>query len=166
MQFRTSLFQLVELVMGRTGGMPTAFHRTPFEQQPQLQSYVEQQTVYIHKIETYSADMMQLSPYSGVPTASANQIQTCTLTLVTTGLERIRQLPIADLVNLQGTSTMNSWQPFLTKELYSVDFGKSFVTNTTDLSGEDPFAFLFGFHYSYQPDPLFENVFVPQPMYP
>ena len=154
------MFQLVELIVGPSGVAPAANSSTYLQQQPQLQSYLNGNVVYVKAIETFSDQAITTSPLtSGNPVATAADIAAATLTLVVKGWESIKQVPLAMLNRMYsdtgaGFVPFNQTQLFLLKDVFEIDWGKSYVTTQT-AGATVPFSFLFGVHYSYEPDQEF-----------
>jgi len=142
--------QMVEVIITATGNN----QRTYFQDQPQLQSYRGNQTVYIKAVETFSNTTIVQSPLtSGSTTATPADIQNATLTLVNAGTELQQLVPLAVMNRIwadPGGYTPYTWQPYLLKDVFEVDWTKSYVTTLTAPAAQ-PFSYLFLFHYSYMP---------------
>ncbi len=147
------MFQLVELIIPATA---TGFNQfTYFQQQPQLQSTDQNQTVYIKAIETFSVQALTTSPItSGSPVASEANIQNGVLVLNIAGTLKFQNIPLAILnrvVQSPGAACPSVYDLFQLKNIYKVDWTKSYVT-TVGAPLNPPFSYLFGVHYSYDPD--------------
>jgi hypothetical protein len=141
-------FQLVELPVLNTG---TNF-KVAFPSQPQLQSTLGQQLVYIRGVEVFSNSALSANPITTTnPVAAPGDITNATLTIVEQGTENKQFIPLARLNRTfaQGASIVPYPPPlFRFKELYTVDFTKCFVTIVAPPAAV-PFSYLFGFYYDY-----------------
>jgi hypothetical protein len=154
--FRTKRFQLVELIVTATivGNNQNVY----FQNQPQLQSVLGDRTIYIKKIETYTNKALALSPLtSGNGVATPADIINGVLTLCVKGEEQLRQIPLADLnrvfADTGAAFAPFVWEGFYVKNLYEVDWTKSYVTLVATPAAA-PFSYLFGVHYDYEPDAI------------
>lgn len=154
--FRTKRFQLVELIITAavTGNNSTVY----FQNQPQLQSIQGDRKIYIKSIETYSSKAIAKSPLTaGNTTATPADIINAVLTLSVKGEESLRQIPLCDLNRTIADTGANYapavWQQFLLKNIFEVDWTKSYVT-VLSTPAAAPFSYLFGVHYDYEPDAL------------
>lgn len=153
MTIKTPMFQLVELIIPATA---TGFNQfTYFQQQPQLQSTDQNQTVYIKGIETFSVQALTTSPItSGSPVASEANIQNGVLVLNIAGTLKFQNIPLAILnrvIQSPGAACPAVFDLFQLKNIFKVDWTKSYVT-TVGAPINPPFSYLFGVHYSYDPD--------------
>jgi hypothetical protein len=145
-------FQLVELVVNAVGINLQVY----FQQQPQLQSTLGQQMVYIKAIETFSNAALPVSPITtGNAVATPADIVNTTLTIVESGTENKKMIPLAKL-NLTFASAP-AFVPFPSellcfKNLYTVDWTKCYVTMVTASVTPLPFSYLFGVYYDYDND--------------
>lgn len=147
------MFQLVELIISAN---VTGFNQfTYFQQQPQLQSTDQNQTVYIKAIETFSVQAMTTSPItSGSSVASEANIQNGVLVLNIAGTLKFQNIPLAILnrvIQSPGAACPGVFDLFQLKNTYKVDWTKSYVC-TVGPAIAPPFSYLFGVHYSYDPD--------------
>lgn len=147
------MFQLVELIIPATA---TGFNQfTYFQQQPQLQSTEQNQTVYIKAIETFSVQALTTSPItSGSPVASEVNIANGVLVLNIAGTLKFQGIPLAILnrvIQSPGTACPGVFDLFQLKSTFRVDWTKSYVT-TVGPPIAPPFSYLFGVHYSYDPE--------------
>jgi hypothetical protein len=152
MTIKTPMFQMVELIIPATA---TGFNQfTYFQQQPQLQSMTNNQTVYVLAIETYSVQALTFSPVtSGSPVATEVNIQNAVLTLNIAGTLKFQSIPLADLnriIQSPGVACPGVYDLFQLRNIFEVDWTKSYV-QTVGPPTAPPFSYLFGVHYSYDP---------------
>lgn len=148
------MFQIVELIIPAT---VTGFNQfTYFQQQPQLQSTTGNQTVYIKAIETFSIQALTTSPVTAAsPVASEANIANGVLTLNIKGTLKFQSIPLAILnrvIQSPGAACPSVYDLFQLKNIFEVDWTKSYVQTVAAPTGA-PFSYLFGVHYSYEPDP-------------
>jgi hypothetical protein len=153
MTIKTPMFQLVELIIPAT---VVGFNQfTYFQQQPQLQSTDQNQTVYIKAIETFSVQAVSTSPLTaGSPVASEPNIANGVLVLNIAGTLKFQNIPLSILnrvIQSPGAACPGVFDLFQLKNIYKVDWTKSYVT-TVNVPIAAPFSYLFGVHYSYEPD--------------
>lgn len=146
---------MVELIIPAT---VTGFNQaTYFNQQPQLQSTSANQTVYVKAIETFSVQALTTSPLtSGSPVASEVNIQNGVLVLNIAGTLKFQNIPLAILnrvIQSPGAACPSVFDLFQLRNIWEIDWTKSYVT-TVAAPTNPPFSYLFGVHYSYDPDPL------------
>jgi len=145
-------FQLVELIVNAVGINQQAY----FQQQPQLQSTTGSQNVWIKAIETFSNQALPLSPITTAnAVATPADITNATLTIVESGTENKKQIPLARLNrSFAATATFVPFPPplFRFKNLYTVDWTKCYLTMVAASVTPTPFSYLFGVYYDYQPD--------------
>jgi hypothetical protein len=152
MTIKTPMFQMVELIIPATITGMNAF--TYFQQQPQLQSMTNNQTVYVRAIETFSVDTLTTSPLTtGSPVATNANIQNATLVLNIAGTLKFQNIPLG-ILNRNILSNPAVFDLFQLKNIFEVDWTKSYVT-TVGVPIDAPFSYLFGVHYSYSPDENF-----------
>lgn len=146
---------MVELIIGANGVAPGNNARTYFQDQPQLQTYRGNQTVYIHAIETFCDTALTSSPLtSGSPTATPADIQNAVLVLTVKGTEQQQFVPLAVMNRIwadQASYSPYTWQPYLLDNVFETDWTKSYVTTMTS-PAVVPFSYLFLVHYDYQPN--------------
>jgi len=144
---------MVELVIGTNVTGQNAF--TYFQQQPQLQSTTDNQTVYVKAIETFSIQALAVSPITtGNAVASEAAIQNAVLTLNIAGTLEFQSIPLAILnriIQSPGAACPGVYDLFQLKNTFKVDWTKSYVQTLAAPVGA-PFSYLFGVHYSYEPD--------------
>lgn len=152
--FKTTRFQLVELVIGAAiSGNNSDIY---FQNQPQLQSISGGRQIFIEAIETYANTDLAVSPItSGNPVANAAAIANATLTLsVDTNLS-FKQIPLVTLHRAQsetgGVTAPFTRQLFRLNEIWQVDWTKSYITCSAAPVGA-PFSYLLGVHYRYSTD--------------
>ncbi len=147
----TKRFELIELQIPVSGANAATY----FQNQPQLQSVDGSKLVAIKAIELYSDQTLSDNPLTaGSPVAGVADIINATLTLCISGTESIKRLPLVNLSRIlpdQTNYVPAVWQPFLLKEIYTIDWSKSYVTNSAAVGST--FSFLFGVHYLYL-DPI------------
>lgn len=145
-------YQMVELIFTVQQAMADIY----FQNQPQLQSVIGGQTVYIRAITTYSNNALTTSPLtSGSPVATPADIQNAVITLDVLGTESLRKIPLADLNRTwadPGAYTPFVIQPLLLKDMFGINWTKSYVTTPAALAAT-PISFLFGVWYEYSTDP-------------
>jgi hypothetical protein len=149
--FRTKRFELVELIIAATvAGQNTQVF---FQNQPQLQSISGDQTVYVKCVEVFDVLDIAKSPFtSGNNVATVADLQNATLTLVNDAQETLRRIPLAILHrSFNSTASPAVYQQFLLKNVFKVDWTKSYVTLVATPAAL-PFSYLFGVHYDYEPD--------------
>ncbi len=145
---------MVELIIPAT---VVGFNQfTYFQQQPQLQSTSANQTVYIKAIETFSVQALTTSPLTGgSPVASEANIANGVLVLNIAGTLKFQNIPLAILnriIQSPGAACPGVFDLFQLRNVWEVDWTKSYVTTVNAPVGA-PFSYLFGVHYSYEPDP-------------
>jgi hypothetical protein len=153
MTIKTPMFQLVELIIPAT---VTGFNQTTyFQQQPQLQSITGSRTVYIKAIDVITNQALAFSPLtSGSPVASPADIQNGVLVLNIAGTLMFQNIPLAlmnRVIQSPGAACPSVYDLFQLKNIWEVDWTKSYVT-TVNAPTDNPFSYLFGIHYSYEPD--------------
>ena len=145
-------FQLVELAINAVGINLQVY----FQQQPQLQSTLGSQMVYIKAIETFSNGALTNSPITtAYLVATPADIQNATLTMVESGTENKKQIPLARLNRtFVNAGTFVPFPPplFRFKNFYTVDWTKCYVTMVQPSTTPLPFSYLFGVYYDYKPD--------------
>lgn len=145
-------FQLVELVVTQVGINLQVY----FQQQPQLQSTLGSQMVYIKAIEVFANGALTNSPITTANLVSTPaDIQNTTLTMVESGTENKKQIPLARLNRtFASTATFVPFPPplFRFKNFYTVDWTKCYVTMVQPSVTALPFSYLFGVYYDYGPD--------------
>lgn len=144
---------MVELIIGTA---VAGFNQTTyFQQQPQLQSITGSRTVFIKAVETYSNQALSFSPItSGSPVASAADLQNAVLTLNIAGTLKFQMIPLANLnriIQSPGQACPGVYDLFQLRNTWEVDWTKSYVTTVSGPT-DAPFSYLFGVHYSYEPD--------------
>ncbi len=147
------MFQMVELIIPAT---VTGFNQfTYFNQQPQLQSTVGNQTVYVKGIEVYSNQAVTNSPLtSGSTVASPGDIANGVLVLNIAGTLKFQNIPLAIMnrvIQSPGIACPGVFDLFQLRNIWEIDWTKSYVT-TVAPPAATPFSYLFGVHYSYEPD--------------
>lgn len=148
---------MVEVIIGANGLTPGNNAKTYFQDQPQLQSYRNNRTVYIKAIETFPNTALKSSPLTSLsPTAAPADITNATLTLTIAGTEDQQFIPLASMCRMWGDPANYSpwtWQPFIFTDIFAVDWTKCYVT-TLDASAmtTPPFSYLFQVHYDYLPN--------------
>lgn len=155
--FQTDKFQQVELIVNNINGNNQPIY---FQQQPQLQGFnLSGQRVYIQAIETYSSTALTNSPITtNNPVATFDQLQNAVLTIVEGTKENRKQIPLTELNRVWPTA--GSFVPFPIPlfqftNLFAVSWTKCYVT-CVQQPGNQPFSFLFGVHYSYNPSTEYE----------
>lgn len=148
--FLAKNFQLVELPVRNAGANSNVY----FQQQPQLQSYIEGNgVVYVKGLEVYSNTALTTSPQStGLPVAAHDDILNATITLVERGRELKRQIPLARLNTVfpnDGTSPIFPPQTMLFKSFYEIDWTKCYIT-TVAAPAVNEFCYLFGVYYDFE----------------
>ncbi len=148
------MFQLVELIVPAT--ITAGGQQVMFQNQPQLQSVINDAKVYIKAIEIVEATVLAKSPLTiGNANAGYADIQNATLTLSVNGVLQYQYLPLGRINPSQVSdgNTASQYQPFLLKNVYKVDWTKSYITTVAAPTLSPPFSYLFGVHYSYCADP-------------
>jgi hypothetical protein len=145
-------FQLVELIVNAVGNNLQIY----FQQQPQLQSTTGSQNVWIKGIETFSNGALTNSPITTAnAVATPADIANATLTIVESGTENKKQIPLARLNRSFASATgFVPFPPplFRFKNLYTVDWTKCYLTMVVASVTPLPFSYLFGVYYDYAPD--------------
>jgi hypothetical protein len=153
MTIKTPMFQLVELIIPATVVGNNNFNY--FQQQPQLQSTMGHQTVYIKAIETFSVQAIPTSPITtGSPVASEANLANGVLVLNIAGTLKFQNIPLAILnrvIQSPGAACPGVYDLFQVRNVFEVDWTKSYVT-TVAAPIAPPFSYLFGVHYSYEPE--------------
>jgi hypothetical protein len=155
MTIKTPMFQLVELIIPAT---VTGFGQfTYFQQQPQLQSTMGNQTVYVKAIDVITNQALTTSPLTaGSPVASPADIMNAVLVLNIAGTLKFQNIPLALMNRVQqspGAACPAVYDLFQLRNIWEIDWTKSYVT-TVAPPGDAPFSYLFGIHYSYEPDDI------------
>lgn len=144
---------MVELIIGTniTGNNQQVY----FQQQPQLQSTTGNQTVYVKAIETFSVQALTNSPLTtNNPTANEAAIANGVLVLNIAGTLKFQFIPLAILnrvIQSPGAACPGVFDLFQLRNVYEIDWTKSYVQLVQAPVGA-PFSYLFGVHYSYEPD--------------
>ena len=161
--FRTTHFQLAEIIIGQQAPVTGIGNRVPFLQQPQLQSGMTNdpltqmpRKVYVKAVEVFSSAGLTFSPLTqNMPVASPFDITNATLTLTEGTNENKKLIPLAVLNRafVSGPAFVPGSAPqlFLLKNVWEIDFVSSYVM-TLGVPPVQPFSYVFGFHYSYEPD--------------
>lgn len=153
MTIKTPLFQIVELIIPVTVTGSNQF--TYFQQQPQLQSTSANQTVFVKALETFSVQALTTSPITtSSPVASEVNIANGVLVLNIAGTLKFQMIPLAILnrvIQSPGAACPGVYDLFQLRKTWEVDWTKSYVT-TVAPPINPPFSYLFGVHYSYEPD--------------
>jgi hypothetical protein len=153
-RFRASKFQLVELIIPAT--VTGAMQQTYFQQQPQLQSISGDRQVYVQAIETYTSGQLKGSPLtSGNAVAAPGDIENAVLVLNIAGTLDFNQVPLVDLMRIQN-DTGAAFVPFSRmlfelKDIYQVDWTKSYIQTIIAPITTPPFSYILGVYYSYSP---------------
>lgn len=152
--FRTKMFQLVEVVIG--AAVVSANAQVLIPNQPQLQTVQGDKQVFVKGIETFTNQAVPVSPLTTAnPVATPAQLKNAVLTLVVKGTENLKQIPLAILNRTFADQTTAAnyapytWQLFLLKDIYEVDWSKSYITLVAAPSGQ-PYSYLLGVHYDYE----------------
>ena len=153
MTIKTPKFQLVELIIPAA---VTGFGQfTYFQQQPQLQSTQGNQTVFVKAIETFSVQAIPFSPLTASsPVASEANIANGVLVINIAGTLEFQNIPLAILnrvIQSPGAACPGVYDLFQLRNCWEIDWTKSYVTTVSPPIGA-PFSYLFGVHYSYEPD--------------
>lgn len=153
MTIKTPMFQLVELIIPAT---VVGFNQfTYFNQQPQLQSISGSQTVYIKGLEVFSNQALTTSPLTAAsPVAAPADIANGVLVLNIAGTLKFQNLPLAILnrvIQSPGVACPSVYDLFQLRNIWEVDWTKSYVTTVAPPTSL-PFSYIFGVHYSYEPD--------------
>jgi len=154
--FQTSHFELIEIIVGANGIAPGANATIPFKNQDQLQTYLGGKTVYIKAVETYSDQVFATSPISsGVAVATVADMANAAVTFTIKGKKLIDGVPMSRF-NLMWADTgaafvPYTFNPFCLRDVFEVDWTKSFV-QVIAAPVAVPFSYLFGIHYSDQPN--------------
>ena len=144
---------MVELIIPAT---VTGFGQfTYFQQQPQLQSTTGNQTVYVKAIETFSVQALTTSPVTAnSPVASEANIANAVLVLNIAGTLKFQNIPLAIMnrvIQSPGAACPGVYDLFQLRNIWEIDWTKSYVTTVAPPIAA-PFSYLFGVHYSYEPD--------------
>lgn len=147
--FKAKRSQLVELVVGAnvTGNNQQVY----FQNQPQLQTISGDRKIYIKGLRTYTSDTLTGSPLSANTVATAADITNAVLVLSVDGENAFNMIPMVDLLLVQGTASPSNWYPFLLKNVYLVDWTKSYIQVITPPVAT-PFSYILEVFYDYQPD--------------
>lgn len=123
--------------------------------QQQLQTVMGDQRVIIEAMETYSDASLTNSPLtSSNVVASAADIANAVLTLQYGTFQAISQLPLASLCRIipnQNDYTPGVYQLFLFREMWKVDWTKSYITLVADAPTTTEFSYVFNMCYDYLP---------------
>jgi hypothetical protein len=153
MTIKTPMFQLVELIIPATVIGFGQF--TYFQQQPQLQSITGSQTVFVKGIDVLSNQALTTSPLTaGSPVATPDDIANGVLVLNIAGTLKFQNIPMAlmnRVIQSPGLACPSVYDLFQLKNIFEIDWTKSYVT-TVAAPLAAPFSYLFGVHYSYEPD--------------
>lgn len=155
MDFQAENSQLIELVIGAS--IVSSNAQIFFQNQPQLQSISNDKKVYITAIETLSSELINGSPLtSGNAAASPAAILNGTLSLNVMGTLSFNYIPLSLLVRTwtSAGTTPHTWNLFRFKNLYQVDWTKSYV-QCIGVPAATPFSYLFQVYYTYdEPDSI------------
>ena len=154
MTIKTPMFQLIELIIPAT---VTGFNQfTYFQQQPQLQSTTGNQTVYIKGIDILSNQALSFSPLTaGSPVAAPADLANAVLVLNIAGTLKFQNIPLSlmnRVIQSPGAACSSVYDLFQLWNIWEVDWTKSYVTTVSPPAGTLPFSYIFGIHYSYEPD--------------
>lgn len=147
------MFQLVELIIPAT---VVGFNQTTyFQQQPQLQSTQGNQTVYVKGIDVLSNQALTTSPLTAnSPVAAPGDIQNGVLVLNIAGTLKFQNIPLAlmnRVTQSPGAACPAVYDLFQLRNIWEIDWTKSYVVTVAPPAAL-PFSYLFGIHYSYEPD--------------
>lgn len=124
-----------------------------FNTQQQLQTIIGDQRVIIEAMETYSDDSMTKSPLTNTnPVASAADIMNATLTLQFGTFQGISQFPLSSMVRIipnQSSYTPGVFNLLMFREMYKIDWTKSYVTLTDTAPTATAFSYVFNVFYDY-----------------
>jgi len=151
--FKSAMFQMIEITI-KAGAQPG--NQIPIQNQPQLQSIINDAAVYIKAIEAFDSDAMAFSPFTiGQPVITPADLALCAFTLSVGGVLAFNVVPLAMMNRLQisNGTTATAYQIWLLKNVYKTDWTKSYVQFSQTPAAETDFSVLLGVHYSYCADP-------------
>ncbi len=152
MMYRAKYTCLAEIKIPANGQANKNFN---FESQQQLQTVMGDQRVIVEAIEVYSNASLTKSPLTSTnPVAAAADIKNATLTLQFGTFQGVAQLPLASLCRV--IPNPNSYTPavfdlFLFREMYKIDWTKSYITLVDTAPTATAFSYLFNVFYDYLP---------------
>jgi hypothetical protein len=142
MNTKIKRFELVEMTIpaGTTG-------RVNFQTIPQLRNQANQ-TISIKSIMVYTVDSYANSQVTNsIPGFPLAEILKCVLVLYVNGEESVKMVPLAQLINIQGTAGIaNQMQITPFDDLTNVDFDKSYVQFNA-AAANTPYVIPFGITY-------------------
>jgi hypothetical protein len=146
--------QLVELQIPVTGA--AAGNQTTFKNQPQLQSVTGDKQIFIRRIQTYSNDMMPVSPWSNLPVAAPADIINAVLVLNVAGTDFFKYISLSRLCNIStntgAVTTPFTWIPFELDDVFGVDWTQSYVQLLQAAISTPIFCYMFDVDYDYGPN--------------
>jgi hypothetical protein len=155
--FKSKYSQLIELIIPAT--IVSNNQNIFFQNQPQLQSISDDRKIFVQAIETYSSAHLSGSPLtSGNAVATPADIINGVLTINVFGTELLNMIPLADMVSLVSdtgaTFTVRSdlKNPYMFRDLYQIDWTKTYVKIINAPAGVLPRSYLFKVHYCYDND--------------
>jgi hypothetical protein len=155
MLYRAKYCCLAEIIVPANSKANKNFN---FVFQQQLQTIMGNQTVTIEAMETYSDSHITFSPITtSNPVATAPDILNATLTLQFGTFQGVSQLPLASIcrqipyANAAAQTTPGVYQLMMFREMFKIDWTKSYITLVADAPTTTQFSYLFNMFYDYLP---------------
>lgn len=144
-------YQLVEVPILAT--IVGTLQQIYFQQQPQLQTVTGDKIVYVDAIETFTADSLALSPFTGAVVAGAAALANATLSLSIAGDYGFLNVPLVCLAKTlaPGSFAQFQVQPFEFRNISKVDWTKSYISLAA-APVAPPFSYMFGVSYHFSDD--------------
>jgi len=150
--YRAKYSCLVEVLIP-ANGQPNKNYQ--FQFQYQLQTIMGDQRVIVEAMETYSDAALTKSPITtNSPVATAADIANATLTLQFGTFQGISQFPLASLNRIlpdQSNYSPGVVDLTMFREMYRIDWTKSFITLVDTAPTATPFSYVFNMYYDYLP---------------
>ena len=154
--FKAPASQLIELIAPVNAGPQTPIY---FQNQPQLQSVINDRKIYVVAAETFNSSQLSGSPITAGNAVPGNaDIINATLTLNVAGTLQFQQIPLSSLVRgfLDGAAAPNvnshHWDLFGFEDLFQVDWTKSYVQLIGAPTLPLPFSYIFNIYYYWSPN--------------
>lgn len=136
-------YEMVELTIPAGTG---AGSRVPFNTIPQLRNQ-QNQDIFIKGIKIFLASVYAASQANNaIPGFPATELPKCVLVLYVNGEESIKQIPLAQLNNINDVANPFQFMEDTFEDLSNVDWDKSYVQFNTAAAGA-PYVIPFGITY-------------------
>lgn len=147
-------FLTIEVPVGVVAA-PGVGASVPFGKQDYLQSYIGGQTVFVHRIEAYNANVCAFSPVTiGNPTVNVADFINITVTLAVAGKDRYKDIPLARLNNMRNDTAPDfaptSYEPFDMRNSFQINWPQCYLRFLAAPTTPTPFSVLLGIYFTYQ----------------